>query len=93
MYNKHYTNKTHISNSSKTHIQQPYFNISTYTQNLRKLGIETWNRMKIRENSYLFLKIDEGLKKKMEVLRVRIEVLGEGEVEKTNGYARDAREN
>ena len=49
--------------------------------------------MKIRENSYLFLKIDEGLKKKMEVLRVRIEVLGEGEAKKTMGYARDTREN
>ena len=49
--------------------------------------------MKIRENSYLFLKIDEGSKKKMEVLRVRMEVLGEVEVKKTTGYARDAREN
>ena len=55
-------NKTHISYSSKhqqNHIQQPYFNISTYTQNPRKLGLETWNTVKIRENSYLFLKIDE----------------------------------
>ena len=49
--------------------------------------------MKIRENSYLFLKIDEGLKKKMKVLRVRMVVLGEGEVEKTKGYAHDARKN
>ena len=49
--------------------------------------------MKITENSYLFLKIDEGLKKRMEVLRVRMEVLGEGEAKKTNGYAHDARQN
>ena len=47
--------------------------------------------MKIRESPHLFLKIDEGLKKKMEVLRVRMAVLGE--VQKTKGYARDAREN
>ena len=49
--------------------------------------------MKIRVNPYLFLKIDEGLKKKMEVLRVRMAVLGEGEAETTKGYACDAREN
>ena len=29
----------------------------------------------------------------MEVLRARMVVLGEGEAEKTKGYARDAREN
>ena len=49
--------------------------------------------MKIREKPYLFLKIDERLKKKMEVLRVRMAVLGEGEAETTKGYACDAREN
>ena len=49
--------------------------------------------MKIRENPYIFLKIDEGLKKKMEVLRVGMVVLGEGEAEKTKSYARDARKN
>ena len=39
------------------------------------------------------MKIDERLKKKMEVLRVRMAVLGEGEAETTKGYACDAREN
>ena len=53
------------------------------------------NRVKIRENPYLFLKIDERLKKKIKVLRVRMEVLGEeeGKAEKTKGYAHDAMEN
>ena len=48
--------------------------------------------MKKIENPYLFLKIDERLKKKIKVLRVRMEVLGEGEAEKTKRFACDARE-
>ena len=47
------------------------------------MGLETWNTLRIRQNPYLFLKIDEGLMKKMEVLWVKMEVLGEGEADKT----------
>ena len=48
--------------------------------------------MKKIENPYLFLKIEKGLKRKMEFLWVKMAVLGDGEAEKTKRFARDARE-
>ena len=65
------------------HILTSYFQISTKTQNPRNLGLETWNTLRIRENPYLFLKIGEGLMKKMEVLWVKMVVLEEREADKT----------
>ena len=74
--------QTH-QNINKT-IFNNHISISQYKHKIQeKLGLETWNTLKIIENPYLFLKIDEGLKKKMEVLWVTMEVLGEGEVDKT----------
>ena len=48
--------------------------------------------MKISENPYLFWKIERGLKKKIEVLWVKMAVLGEAKAEKTKRFAPDVRE-
>ena len=73
---------------TQQNIKKPYSNIifsnlNKKTQNSRNQGLETWNTLRKRENSYLFLKIGEGLMKKMEVLWVKMVVLEEGEADKT----------
>ena len=72
-----------LNKISTNHILTAYFEILTKTQNLRNQGLETWNTLRKRENQYLFLKISEGLMKKMEVLWVKMVVLKEEEADKT----------
>ena len=72
-----------LNKISTNHILIAYFEILTKTQNLRNQGLETWNTLRKRENQYLFLKISEGLMKKMEVLWVKMVVLKEEEADKT----------
>ena len=72
-----------LNKISTNHILTAYFEILTKTQTLRNQGLETWNTLRKRENQYLFLKISEGLMKKMEVLWVKMVVLKEEEADKT----------
>ena len=71
---------------TQQNINKPYsdiiFSNINKTQNPRNQGLKTWNTLRKRENLYLFLKIGEGLMKKMKVLWVKMVVLEEGEVNK-----------